>query len=407
MKPLEGIRILDLTRYMSGPMCTLLLNDFGAEVIKIEYPPLGDEARYGKVIEHQASSHYAARNRGKKSIVLNMKDAEHRALFLKLVKTADAVIENFKPGTMERFGITYELLAQINPRIVYTSITGYGQDGPYSSRGAFDATVQAESGLMSITGEEGGRPLKCGGAVGDYCGGLAGCIGTLMGIVDAQRTGHGRRVDVSMMDALIFLLENHLGAYLKTGEVPRPNGNRYIVGSPIGDFMCKDGVPVMLNITTDLQWRRFAQAMEQPQWVDDPDFTSVALRTENYRKIESEVSRLFLQHSSEEICRRLEQHQCAFGRINDFEAVKNHPQVKHRGMIVEAAYSNGTVFQVPGNPIHMDGVERQREFHAASLGEDTFEVLSEVASPEELHRLFDPVMDEIRSATKEMYQKSE
>ena len=163
----------------------------------------------------------------------------------------------------------------------------------------------------------------------------------------------------------------------------------------------------MLNITTDLQWRRFAQAMKQPQWSEDPDFASMALRTEHFRKVEAEVARVFRMYDSEEICRRLEENQCAFGRINDFEAVKNHPQVRYRGMIVEADDSGGAVFQVPGNPIHMSGVEREKKFHAAQLGEDTFEVLREVAEPEELHRLFDPILEQVRVATGEMYQKSQ
>ena len=406
MKPLEGIRILDFTRFMSGPMCTLLLSDFGAEVIKIERPPLGEDDRYGKIIDTKASSHYASRNRGKKSIVLDMKNDAHRALFFELVKTADAVVENFRPGTMEKFGVTYERLEHINPRIVYTSITGYGPSGPPAGRAAFDATVQAESGLMSITGEVGRKPIKCGAAVGDYCGGLAGCIGTLMGIIDAQRTGHGRRVDVSMMDSLIFMLENQFSAFLRSGALPRPNGNRYIVGSPIGDFLCNDGVPVMLNIATDTQWRHLAQAMEQPQWLEDPDFASMALRTEHYQKVEAEVSRIFRQYSSEEVCRRLEAHRCAFGLVNDFEAVKNHPQVAHREMIVRANYSNGVSFQVPGNPIWMSGMEREHDFKAAFLGEDTFEILSEVADADTLHEIFDPVMEQVRQASEDMYRKS-
>ena len=156
-KPLEGFRILDFSQFMSGPMCTLLLSDFGAEVIKIENPPIGDNTRYGNIIDHEVSSHFATRNRGKKSIVLNMKDEAHKKLFLELVKTADAVIENYKPGTMEKFGINYEVLKEINPGIVFTSISGYGQDGPYASHAAFDQTVQAESGMMSITGPEAGN----------------------------------------------------------------------------------------------------------------------------------------------------------------------------------------------------------------------------------------------------------
>ena len=406
MKPLEGIRILDFTQFMAGPMCTLLLSDFGAEVIKIENPPLGDNTRYGKIIEDEASSHYAARNRGKKSILLNMKYPAHKDAFLKLVKTADAVIENFKPGTMEKFGITYDLLEQVNPRIVYTSVSGYGQNGPYADHAAFDTTIQAESGIMSITGEPGSHPVKCGASVADYSGALVGCIGTLMGIIDAQKTGHGRRVDVSMMDSLIFMYENQFSVFLRNGVVPKPNGNRYPGASPIGDFMCKDGVPIMLHISTDVQWKKFSEALNQPQWLEEPDFASMSRRGQNYLKVEAEVAKVVAQYDSAELAEKLQAHQCVYGLINDFAAVKDHPQVAARKMIVNANYANGVTFQVPGNPIHMSGMERQVDFDTATLGQDTYDILGEVLDQETLHQVFDPVMEKAKAAADELYKKS-
>ena len=405
-KPLEGMRILDFTQFMSGPMCTLILSDFGAEVIKIENPPLGDNTRYGKIIEDQVSSHYAARNRGKKSIVLNMKDQKQRDLFLELVKTADAVVENFKPGTMEKFGITYEVLEKINPRIVYTSISGYGQEGPYAGHPAFDATVQAESGVMSITGPQGGNPTKCGTSIADYSGGLIGCIGTLIGMVDAQRTGHGRRVDVSMMEALTFSLENMISTYMRTGIVPKPNGNRYPASSPIGDFMCKDGVPIMLNISTNPQWKAFALALDQPQWLEDPDFESMLKRAENYQKVEAEVNRVFSQLTSDEVEERMLRSKSVYGRINDFEGLKNHPQMQYRKSIISAKYPNGVTFRVPSNPIIMSGLERETEVMAMPLGANTIEIMSEVADADTVHEIFDPVLEQVKTATTDMYSKS-
>lgn len=405
-KPLEGIRILDFTQFMSGPMCTLLLSDFGAEVIKIENPPMGDNTRYGKFIDHDVSSHFATRNRGKKSIVLNMKDEKHRELFLKLAEKADAVVENFKPGTMEKFGITYELLEQINPKIVYTSISGYGQEGPYADHAAFDATVQAESGIMSITGETGGRPTKCGGSLADYSGGMIGCIGTLMGIIDAKTTGHGRRVDVSMMDSVLLMIENMFSVYLRNGVVPGPNGNRYPSSSPIRDFYSKDGIPIMLCISTDGQWKNFAEALNQPQWLTNPDFATMARRGENYLEVEAEVERVFAEHSAEELIQAMQAHKCVYGRINDFEAVRNHPQIAFRKTLVNANYANGVSFQVPGNPMLMSGMERQMDYDTATLGQHTFEILSEVEDPETLHGLFDPVLEKCAQKEKEIYSKS-
>lgn len=405
MKPLEGLRILDFTQFMAGPMCTLLLSDFGAEVIKIENPPLGDNTRYGKVVENNCSSHYATRNRGKKSILLNMKDEKHRALFLELVKTADAVVENFKPGTMEKFGITYDLLKELNPRIVYTRISGYGQDGPYASHAAFDATIQAEAGIMSITGPEGSAGVKCGASIGDYSGGMLGCIATLIGLLDAQRSGQGRCIDVSMMDSLLFLQENQLSVFLRTGVIPKPNGNRYPSASPIGDFMCKDGVPIMLNISTDAQWKTFAEVLGQPQWIDDPDFASMSLRATNYRKVEAEVSRVFAERDSTELADLLQSKQCVYGKINDYAAIASHPQVLHRKTFVNAVYPDGTSFRVPGNPLAVSGMERQMDYPTAPLGADTIAILSEVADEKTVHELMDPILDQAAERIGAMYQK--
>lgn len=405
-KPLEGIRILDFSQFMSGQMCTLLLSDFGAEVIKIENPPIGDNTRYGTVIENNSSSHFATRNRGKKSILLNMKNEEHRALFLKLVETADAVVENYKPGTMKKFGITYDVLKEINPRIVYTSISGYGQEGPYADHAAFDQTVQAESGVMSITGELGGNPVKCGGSIADYSGGLMACIGTLMGIVQAKTTGVGRRIDVSMMDSLVFCLENLFSSYLRTGNIPKPSGNSYSSSAPIGAYKCKDGKSLMISVGTDAQWKTFTEVLNQPQWYANPDYATMPLRAQHYQEIDAEVNRVFSQYTSDELAELLQSRNCVYGRINDFEAVANHPQVAFRKTIVDAVYPNGVSFRVPGNPIHMSDLERQTEYSVTPLGYNTMEVLREVADEETLHRIFDPVLKEAEDATSALYAKS-
>lgn len=405
-KPLEGIRILDFSQFMSGPMCTLLLSDFGAEVIKIENPPIGDNTRYGSVIDHACSSHFATRNRGKKSILLNMKDSEHRALFLKLAETADAVVENYKPGTMKKFGITYDLLKEINPRIVYTSISGYGQEGPYADHAAFDQTVQAESGIMSITGERGGNPVKCGGSIADYCGGLMACIGTLMGIIQARTTGIGRRIDVSMMDSLVFCLENLFSSYLRTGIIPKPSGSSYSSSAPIGAYKCKDGKSLMISVGTDAQWKTFTEVLGQPQWFENPNYATMTLRAQHALEIDEEVNRVFSQYTSDELAEMLQSRHCVYGRINDFEAVANHPQIAYRKTIVDATYPNGTSFRVPGNPIHMSDLERQTEYSVTPLGYHTFEVLREVADEPTLHRIFDPVLQQAAEAEKALYEKS-
>ena len=370
-KPLEGLRILDFTQFMSGPMCTLLLSDFGAEVIKIENPPLGDVTRYGTIVEDGASSHFATRNRGKKSIVMNMKDESHKKMFLELVKQADAVIENYKPGTLEKFGVGYDVLEQVNPRIVLTSISGYGQTGPYASHAAFDQTVQAESGIMSITGFPGQEPVKCGAPIADYCGGLMGCIGTLMAMMEAQRTGHGRRVDVSMMDSMIFCLENAMSSYLKDGKIPQQTGNGYASSAPIGAFQCKDGVPLMISVSTDSLWQSFCKALDQPEWAADPSLATMTQRAERREEVDAMVAEIFRQYTADELADKLQAVKMVYGKVNNFEAVANHPQVQHRQTMVQATYPNGVSFKVPGNPILMSGMERQTEYEAVPLGYNT------------------------------------
>lgn len=396
-KPLEGMRILDFTQFMSGPMCTLLLSDYGAEVIKLETPPIGDSTRYGSVVENGCSSHYATRNRGKKSVVLNMKDPAQKQMFLDLVKTADAVVENFKPGTMEKFGITYDLLKSINPKIVYSSISGYGQAGPYADHAAFDQTVQAESGVMSITGEVGGNPVKCGASIADYAGGLIGCIGTLIGLLDAQRTGQGRRIDASMMDSLIFCLENTLSSYLVTKHVPGPSGNSYASSAPIGAYPCKDGKALMISVGTDAQWRTFAEVLGQKEWLENPEYETMTQRAQHRAEIDTEVCRVFAQYDRDELAELLQSRHCVYGKINDFAAVADHPQVAFRKVFVNAIFPDGTTFRVPGNPIDMSGVDRQMNYETVPLGYNTFEVLSEVADERTLHEVMDPVMEAVKA----------
>ena len=404
-KPLEGLRILDFTQFMSGPMCTLLLSDFGAEVSKIENPPLGDVTRYGTIVEDGASSHFATRNRGKKSIVMNMKDESHKKMFLELVKQADAVIENYKPGTLEKFGVGYDVLEQVNPRIVLTSISGYGQTGPYASHAAFDQTVQAESGIMSITGFPGQDPVKCGAPIADYCGGLMGCIGTLMAMMEAQRTGHGRRVDVSMMDSMIFCLENAMSSYLKDGKIPQQTGNGYASSAPIGAFQCKDGVPLMISVSTDSLWQSFCKALDQPEWAADPSLATMTQRAERREEVDAMVAEVFSRYTADELAEKLQAVKMVYGKVNNFEAEANHPQVQHRQTMVQATYPNGVSFKVPGNPILMSGMERQTEYEAVPLGYNTIEVLREVAGEAEIHQVFDPVLNHVGETVKLRYTK--
>ena len=406
MKPLEGIRVLDFTQFLAGPLSTLMLSDLGAEVIKLENPPLGDGTRYITTITNEKSSNYTTRNRGKKSVVMNLKDARQRALFLEMVKTADAVVENFKPGTMEKYGITYETLREINPKIVFTSISGYGQTGPYRSHAAYDGAVQAEAGIMSITGDLDGTPVRCGAAIADTTAGLVGCIGTVSALYDAQRTGKGRRVDVSMMDSIVTIMENIISNYIATKNIPVPLGNRMWTASPFRDFVCKDGKSVYIGISTDSQFAAFCEIVGHPEWTQDPRFLTNESRPKHFRELEPLVERALLQIDSDVLCAEMEKRHLVYGRINNVEQVVNHPQIAARNMIVNAVYPDGTAFKVPGCPIKMSDLEERSEYTAEAMGANTFEVLSQVADMSTLHEIYDSVLESCAEASKNLYSKA-
>ena len=245
-KPLDGMKILELTESAAGSMCTLFLSDYGAEVIKIENP----HALVPEMSEEEKCAR-ATYDRGKASVIIDMEDGQDRERFWKLCENADAVVDDSLPGTLERWGITYESLKAVNPAVVYTSVTGYGQEGPYAGRRAADAAIQAESGLMSITGPRGQDSVRCGADISSYMAAMTGCIGTLTGLISAQRTGYGRRVDVSALDTSILCLENQLAVYMKNGIVPKPMGNSYDLFAPVGVYNSRDKKEFMLSVGTD------------------------------------------------------------------------------------------------------------------------------------------------------------
>lgn len=403
MKPLEGIKILDFTQFLAGPLSTLLLSDLGAEVIKLENPPLGDATRYIASIQNEKSSNYTTRNRGKKSVIMNLKDPQQKEIFFEMVRTADAVVENFKPGTLEKYGITYEVLQKLNPRIVFTSISGYGQTGPYRSHAAYDGAVQAEAGIMSVTGDLDGTPIRCGASIADTTAGLVGCIGTLSALYDARRTGVGRRVDVSMMDSIVTIMENLVSNYLATGEIPVPLGNRMWTASPFRDFVCKDGQSIYIGISTDSQFSSFCEIVGHPEWKNDPRFLTNELRPRHFKELEPLVEEALSHMDSDTLCAEMEKRHLVYGRINNVAQVVQHPQIQARNMIVNAVYSDGSAFRTPGCPIKMSGLEEQTEYCAAELGGDTIEVLSQYVDKERLHQIYDPVLKDCAEASNKLY----
>lgn len=375
MKPLEGIRILDLTQFLSGPFCTLTLLDLGAEVIKIERPGTGDNTRTDTPTRGTTSAMYISCNRGKKSIALNLKDEKQKDIFRALVKTADVVVENFKPGTMKRMGLDYEALRQIKPDIIYLAISGYGQTGPYSARGALDIAIQAMSGFMSVTGERGGKPTKSGTSLADVVAGLYGVIGVQAALLHRAATGEGQFVDVAMLDAMVgSIMQNSIARYNLNGIVPHPQGNRHPASSPFQEFATKDG-SIMVCCPTNVQFKSLMEGLGHMEIYENPMFTDTEERYANKDALEKELQPIFAAMTTREVADMMSARALAFGEINGVDAVADNEQLRARDMYIDVEDSKEGLFHTVGFPIKMDCVPLDKKFHAPCLGENTHDVV--------------------------------
>jgi len=375
-RPLEGIRVLDLTQAYSGPFCTMNLADHGAEVIKIEVPEKGDQTRAWGPLENGYSGYYAYINRNKKGMTLNLKTEEGKQIFTELLKTADVVCENYKVGVMERLGFSYEKMKEINPRIIYGSISGFGLTGPLSARPAYDIVAQAMSGMMSVTGFHDGPPCKIGPSVGDNYSGAYLCMGILMALYKREQTGEGSRIDVSMMDTLFSVMENFVVEYTIQGKVPHRAGNQDPSIAPFDSFHAKDGDFVM-GCGTDKMWAKLCVAMGREELIDDPLYSTNDARCRNYlpdlKKIVEDWSTTKTVAELEEIITGIA---IPFGQINNIEDVSNHPQIKARNMLWNVYDPGmGAEITIPGTPIKMHGKPDEIQKAAPQLGEDTEAVL--------------------------------
>ena len=407
MNPLQGVKVLDLTSYFSGPFCTRTLGDLGAEIIKIENPPLGDSARFTMVLGDHSSAIYTSRNRGKKSIVLNMKDERQKEIFLKMVETADIVVSNFKTGGMEKLGLGYEVLKERNPAIVYTMISGFGQDGPWKNRTAFDGVVQAASGVVSVTGEPGGEPVKTGFSLADAVGGAFGAIATLAALFDAKRTGVGRKVDVSMLDALFAMEETLVANYFMNGKIPRPIGSHHTTACPFGPYTFKDGEQLFITCGTDNSFRGLCEVLGRPDLcAEDSKFYTMNGRMVHREELDKIIIDLLMQYDSKEFSEMMLAHRLPFGPIYNIKQIAESDVMAARDMVVTAKYPTGQTYRVTGNPIKMSDMERQTEFEAYPLGYHTMEVLKDYVDEQTLHEIFDPVLDECQKACDAKYEKS-
>jgi len=383
--PLAGIRVLSFCRMLAGPYASMLLSDLGAEVAKVEEPRMGDMARYAGPFVDQTSSYFLSVNRGKKSVTLDLKNPAARDVVFRMAQRADVLLENFRPGVMERLGLGYEAVRAHNPGIVYASLSGFGQDGPYAQKPAFDMIAQGMGGVLSITGEPGRPPVRVGFSVGDIGASLFAVIAILAALNERSRSGLGQRIDVAMLDAQVALCENAFARYFATGEIPGPTGSRHPLFTPFQAFPTQDGY-IVLIAQFEQDWKKFCQAAGKTEWIEDERFRSMEARLEHYGTFVEEMERLMKTRTTREWLDCLEPAGVMCGPVNNIAQVAADPHVRHREMIVEVADSRGNRRRVVGTPMKFARTPCRIERASPELGEHTDSILSEWAglTPEEI-----------------------
>ncbi len=372
---LLGIRVLDMSRVLAGPFAGMLLADMGADVIKLEIPKRGDDSRQFPPFIGDESMYYVNLNRGKKSITLDLKTGEGKEIFKELVKQSDVVLENFRPGTMERLGLGYDELKKINPKIIYSAISGFGQTGPYRLRPGYDIIGQAMGGLLSITGWPGGPPTRSGTAIGDILSSLFCTVGILAALQIRGQTGEGQLVDVSLVDSVFAALENIPQVYYVDGHVPERIGNRYEFIYPYDTFEAKDGWMV-IGIANDSLWMKFLDATGLDLG-DDPRFKSNPLRVKNHEPLKEIIADWSKEKTKAEIEEILTHAGVPSCPIYDIKEASEDPHIQGaREMVLEMEQPGLGLVKVQGNPIKMSMTEPKPRGPAPSLGGNTYEVLN-------------------------------
>lgn len=372
---LEGLRVLDLTRVLAGPFCTMMFADMGAEIIKIEQAGTGDDTRQLGPFKEGESAYFMNLNRNKKGITLNLKNPKGRAIFLDLVKKSDVVIENFRPGTMEKLGLGYEDLKKVNPGIVYGAISGFGHTGRYSQKPGYDIISQAMSGLMSTTGWPGGEPTRTGTAMGDVLGGLSCAIGILAAVYNKIQTGEGQKVDVALVDSAVASLEIINMIYLVEGRVPSRIGNRYESTYPYDSFRGSDG-SLVIGAGNDKLFVSLCEVMGKPELAKDPRFIRVRDRVENHELLKPIVEEWTMKLTVDEIYEKVNGAGIPCAPIYDIAQVVNDPHIAgDREMFVDLEHPVAGKMKVTGAHIKLSGTPPAIRTPSPALGEHNGEVL--------------------------------
>ena len=391
MRPLDGITVLDLTRVLSGPYCTMLLADMGARVIKIERPGTGDDTRaWGPPFVEGESSYFLSINRNKESVALDFKEPRGRALLDSLIARADVLVENFHPGTLEALGLGYAALAERDPRLVYCSITGFGATGPLRHRPGYDAVVQAEGGLMSLTGPGDGDPYRLGVAIADIAAGMFAAQGIALALFVRERTGKGQFVDIGMLDSVASLLTYQAGIYFTTGRTPLRMGNRHPSIAPYDTLPAEDGT-LVLAVGNDGQWRTCCQAIGLASLAGDARFATNAARVEHYDELRPILARAIRTRSRQEWIDRLVPAGVPCAAVRGLDEVLTDPQLVAREMIQALPHPAAGPIKVLGTPIKLSRTPGAVSTPPPRLGEHTAAVLSDLLklAPEDIARLSD------------------
>jgi crotonobetainyl-CoA:carnitine CoA-transferase CaiB-like acyl-CoA transferase len=382
---LSHIRVLDLSRILAGPWCTQNLADLGAEVIKVERPVHGDDTRaWGPPwinLEGKISSYFAAANRGKKSLTLNISSPQGKKIIEELVKISDVVIENYKLGDLKRYGLDYESLKVINPKLVYCSITGYGQDGPNAHKPGYDFVFQAIGGMMSITGEAdaepGGGPQKLGVAVADVITGMYSTIAILAALNSRDQTGLGQYIDMALLDGIIALGGNQITGFFADGKIPFRYGNAHASLVPYQVFAVKDG-EIVIAVGNDTQWQRFCEAINRPDLAIDPKWEKVTGRITGRSELIPQLAKTMLEKGMNEWITILEQHDVPCGPINNYQQVFADPHVIHRGIKVDTPYEDGSIISTIASPLRLQSTPPEYKRPPPKLGDSNFEILNQL-----------------------------
>ena len=379
MKPraLDGIRVLDFSHALAGPYCTLLLSDYGAEVYKLE-PRSGDMGRgWGPPFSGGEAHFFLGLNRGKRGVSIDLKHPEGIGICLNLIDRMDVLIENFRPGAMDRLGLGYEAMHKRNPRLIYCSISGYGQDGPSRDEAAMDLVVQSSSGLLSITGTEQGESVRCGYGVTDVTAGLFSVIGILLALRARESTGAGQYVDVSMLDSMISTMSSNYTSYLGSGNVPKPMGTAFPTVVPYRVFQTEDRA-VAIAVGSEKLWSTFCRAIERPDLERRPEFATNAERIRNRETLEPLLEKVFRTRPVAEWIARLQAAGIPASLVRNFEEVAEHPQTAVRRMFPELDHPTAGRHRVTGTPVKLSETPGSPGEPAPLLGQHTHEVLKDL-----------------------------